>query len=87
MFRQQTVRKVFVKLELLLFPFSRRYPLSYVYAGRYIMSSGVLGYQNEMGFWWSGLASSDRYAYYFRMSGSEADPLYPDGKLFVFPLR
>ncbi|MBQ3469844.1 hypothetical protein IJH16_02640 [Candidatus Saccharibacteria bacterium] len=87
MFRQQTVRKVFVKLEPLLFPFSRRYPLSYVYAGWYGWNGRSLNEQGLSSFWWSTLANDSADAYYLGVTREILDPQLAGSKLYGYSLR
>ncbi|MBQ3469884.1 hypothetical protein IJH16_02850 [Candidatus Saccharibacteria bacterium] len=86
MFRQQTVRKVFVKLELLPFSFSRRYPLSYVWSGFFYYGDGYLYTQGTRGVWWSATATTDINASYLNLL-PESTSNGNNNKSYAFTLR
>ncbi|MBQ3469879.1 hypothetical protein IJH16_02825 [Candidatus Saccharibacteria bacterium] len=87
MIRQQTVRKVFVKLELLPFSFSRRYPLSYVYSGSFEWTDGTLYVQGLGSYWWSSTSSSSIAAYFLIHGSNDLNPAIARNKALGFTLR
>ena len=66
---------------------ARRYPLSYVFSGRYYWGSGTLYYQDSGGYWWSTAAYSGSNAYYLGMDSSNLGPQSNANKAFGFALR
>ncbi|MBR5408769.1 hypothetical protein IK112_02355 [Candidatus Saccharibacteria bacterium] len=66
---------------------ARRYPLSYVYAGMYEWSNGILHNQDSYGVWWSTTAYSASNAYYMDMHSSDLNPQTNYTKLTGFALR
>ena len=66
---------------------ARRYPLSYVFSGRYYWGSGTLYYQDSGGYWWSTAAYSGSNAYYLGMDSSNLGPQSNANKAYGFALR
>ncbi|MBR5408847.1 hypothetical protein IK112_02790 [Candidatus Saccharibacteria bacterium] len=58
----------------LRFTFTRRYPLSYVYAGRYTWSSGTVGFQNQNADWWTATAQNAELIYRLFISDGSNTP-------------
>ncbi|MBQ3469923.1 hypothetical protein IJH16_03060 [Candidatus Saccharibacteria bacterium] len=66
---------------------ARRYPLSYVYSGRYNWGSGNLSNQDSYGNWWFTAAYSDSNAYSLGMYSSYLNPQTSSNKANGFTLR
>ncbi|MBR5409028.1 hypothetical protein IK112_03810 [Candidatus Saccharibacteria bacterium] len=66
---------------------ARRYPLSYVFSGRYAWGNGNLGVQDSFGYWWSTTAYSDSNAYFLYVDSSTLTPQYNYNKANGFALR
>ena len=68
-------------------PNTRRYPLSYVYSGRYSWGDGDLYLQDSYGVWWSTAASSDSNAYLLYMDSNSLLPQHNVNKALGFALH
>ena len=66
---------------------ARRYPLSYVYSGRYSWGDGNLYLQDSYGVWWSTAASSDSNAYLLYMDSNSLLPQHNVNKALGFALH
>ena len=66
---------------------ARRYPLSYIFSGRYYWNDGYLYDQDSGGYWWSSLANSSTSIYYLSMYGSGLRPQDGNNNIHGFALR
>ncbi|MBQ3469695.1 hypothetical protein IJH16_01850 [Candidatus Saccharibacteria bacterium] len=76
-----------LKIATIASPNARRYPLSYVYSGRYGWGGGNLISQDFDGDWWSTAAYSASNAYYLGMNSSVLLPQNNYSKANGFTLR
>ena len=76
-----------LKIATIASPNARRYPLSYVYSGRYGWGGGNLISQDFDGDWWSTAAYSASNAYSLTMYSSNLVPQYSNNKAGGFTLR